>query len=158
MSSRMNRWLWSGLGVVVVWACAAAMGIWSPDLVTGSAHEHIPLIAITVWVWALFATGLIVMAPALARGDDLRTWVIYAGLVSVVWVAAAVISIAVPPMVTGSDPTTIPIAGIFSPIVAMAATAYATVAVVAIEAREETMGTTIDEVVRRVSALPTRVP
>jgi hypothetical protein len=134
------------------------MGIWSPDLVTGSAQEHIPLIAISVWVWALLATGLIVMAPALARGDNRRTWAIYAGVVSAVWIAAAIVSIAVPPMVTGSDPTTIPIAGLISPLVAMAATAYATVAVVAIEAQEESLGSTIDEVVRRVTTLPARVP
>lgn len=126
------------------------MAIWSPDLVTGSAQEHIPIIAMTVWFWALLATGLVVMAPSVGASGG-RTWIVYAAAVSVIWIVAAIVSIAAPPMVTGSDPTTIPIAGLTTAIVAMAATAYATVAVVAVASREQTIGSAVDEVVRRIA-------
>ena len=149
MTNTSTRWVWGVAAVAAIWVSSAAMAIWSPDLVTGSAQEHIPLIAMTVWFWALLATGLVVMAPSVAAGGGGRTWMVYAGALSVIWVMAAIVSIAAPPMVTGSDPTTIPIAGLISAIVAMAATAYATVAVVAVDSREQTLGSTVDEVVRR---------
>jgi hypothetical protein len=145
-----TRWVSSVAAVAVVWVSSAAMAIWSPDLVTGSAQEHIPIIAMTVWFWALLATGLVVMAPSVGASGG-RTWIVYAGAVSVIWIVAAIVSIAAPPMVTGSDPTTIPIAGLTTAIVAMAATAYATVAVVAVASREQTIGSAVDEVVRRIA-------
>ncbi len=150
MTNTSTRWVWSVAAVAVVWVSSAAMAIWSPDLVTGSAQEHIPIIAMTVWFWALLATGLVVMAPSVGASGG-RTWIVYAAAVSVIWIVAAIVSIAAPPMVTGSDPTTIPIAGLTTAIVAMAATAYATVAVVAVASREQTIGSAVDEVVRRIA-------
>ena len=149
MSSRTNRWIWSGAAIGAIWLCLAAMAIWSPPLISGSAQEHLPLTAITGWVWALLATGLVAMAPAVTTGDRTRTWTVYAAVVSVIWIAAAVVAIAAPSMVTGTDPTSIPLAGILAPVVALVATAYATVAVVAVGAREETLGGQIDAAVRR---------
>jgi hypothetical protein len=151
MTSTTTRWVWSVAAVAVIWVSSAAMAIWSPDLVTGSAQEHIPIIAMTVWFWALLATGLVVMAPSVGASSSGRTWSVYAGAVSVIWIIAGIVSIAAPPMVTGSDPTSIPIAGLTTAIVAMAATAYATVAVVAVASREQTIGNAVDEVVRRLA-------
>ncbi len=56
-----------------------------------------------------------------------------------------------PMLITGSDPTMIPIAGIVAPIVAMAATAYASVGVVAVAARDETVGDRVDTLIRQVA-------
>ena len=151
MQGQTGRWLWSGLAVSAIWLSAIAASIWSPDLVTGAAHEHIPLVAINVPIWALLATGFAIMAPAVTANDRRRVWSVYAGAVAIAWIAAAVISIAAPTMVTGSDPTTIPIAGVIAPIAAMAATAYATVGVVAVAAREETVGEAVDTVIRRIT-------
>jgi hypothetical protein len=102
-------------------------------------------------VWALLATGFVIMAPAVTANDRLRVWAVYTGAVTIAWVAAAVIAIAAPPLVTGSDPTTLPIAGLIAPVAAMAATAYATVGVVAVAAREETVGGAVDTVIRRIA-------
>jgi hypothetical protein len=151
MQGQTSRWLWSGLAVAAIWLSAVAASIWSPDLVTGADHEHIPLVALNAPIWALLATGFAVMAPAVTANDRRRVWAVYAGAVAVAWVAAAVISIAAPAMVTGSDPTTIPIAGVIAPIAAMAATAYATVGVVAVSARDETVGEAVDTVIRRIA-------
>jgi hypothetical protein len=149
MSTQPSRWLWSGATVAVIWICLAAMIIWAPPLISGSAQEHLPLVAITAWVWALLATGFVVMAPAVTEGNQARVWGVYFGAVSVLWIVAAVVSIAAPSMVTGTDPTSIPIAGMLAPVFALIATAFATVAVVAIAAKEATLGSRIDEVVAR---------
>jgi hypothetical protein len=151
MQGQTSRWLWSGLTVAAIWLTATAASIWSPDLVTGSNQEHIPLVAMNVPVWALLATGFVIMAPAVTANDRLRVWAVYTGAVTIAWVAAAVIAIAAPPLVTGSDPTTLPIAGLIAPVAAMAATAYATVGVVAVAAREETVGGAVDTVIRRIA-------
>jgi hypothetical protein len=151
MQGQTSRWLWSGLAVAAIWLSATAASIWSPDLVTGSNHEHIPLVAMNVPIWALLATAFAVMAPAVTANDRLRIWGVYTGAVTIAWVAAAVIAIAAPSLVTGSDPTTIPIAGLIAPVAAMAATAFATVGVVAVAAREETVGEAVDTVIRRIS-------
>jgi hypothetical protein len=143
--------MWSGLAVAAIWLSATAASIWSPDLVTGSNHEHIPLVAMNVLVWALLATAFVVMAPAVTASDRARVWGVYAGAVAIAWAAAAVIAIAAPSLVTGSDPTTVPIAGLIAPVVAMAVTAYATVGVVAVAAREETVGEAVDTVIRRIA-------
>jgi len=143
--------MWSGLAVAAIWLSATAASLWAPDLVTGSNHEHIPLVAMNVLVWALLATAFVVMAPAVTASDRPRVWGVYAGAVAVAWVATAIIAIAAPSLVTGSDPTTIPIAGLIAPVVAMAVTAYATVGVVAVAAREETVGEAVDTVIRRIA-------
>ena len=151
MHAETSRWLWSGLAVAAIWLSAVAASIWSPDLVTGAAHEHIPLVAINFPIWALLATGFAILAPAVTASDRGRVWAVYAGAVAVAWVAAAMISIGAPAMVTGTDPTTIPIAGVIAPIAAMAATAYATVGVVAVAARERSVGGVVDTAIRRIT-------
>jgi len=150
MSSRAGRWLWSGAAIGGIWACVAAMALWSPDLISGSQQEHLPLAAITGWIWALLATGLVAMAPASTSNDRGPMWVAYAVTLAAVWVVAAVVSIAAPPFVTGTDPTSIPLAALLAPIVAFVITAYATVAVVAVGAREASIGSAIDSVVRQI--------
>jgi hypothetical protein len=151
MQGQTSRWLWSGLAVAAIWLSATAASIWSPDLVTGSHQEHIPLVATNVPIWALLATGFVIMAPASTASDRGRVWGVYAAAVTIAWLAAAVIAIAAPPLVAGSDPTTLPIAGLIAPVAAMAATAFATVGVVAVAAREETVGGAVDTVIRRIN-------
>ena len=151
MQGQTSRWVWAGVAVAAIWLAATAASIWSPDLITGSAHEHIPLVAMNAPIWALLATGFAVMAPAVTAIDRGRVWAVYAGAVAFVWASAAVIAIAAPSLVTGSDPTTVPIAGIIAPIAAMTVTAFATVGVVAVAAREDTVGEAVDTVIRRIA-------
>lgn len=98
--------------LAAIWGAAALMAIGAPDLVSGSQHEHLPLALITVWLWAGAASAYALMTPA--RGS-LAGWSL--GVASL-WVATALVAIAAPVMVTGSDPTRIPLAVIIAPPVA----------------------------------------
>jgi hypothetical protein len=52
-------------------------------------------------------------------------WMMLSGATTAIWSAATVVSIFGPTQVTGSDPTTIPLAALISPIVATLATVVA---------------------------------
>ena len=95
-----------------IWVAAALMVLGAPDMVSGSQHEHLPLALITVWLWAAAATAFASMTPS--RGSLARWTLGVAGL----WVATALIAVTAPVMVTGSDPTRIPLAVIIAPPVA----------------------------------------
>ena len=51
----------------------------------------------------------------------------------VIWAAAAVVSVFTPPLETGSDPTTVPLAASIAPVAAIAATTMAGVATLVVE-------------------------
>ncbi|MGD9958712.1 hypothetical protein [Nocardioides sp.] len=94
---------------VVIVGAATAISILAPDLVTGSAHEHLPLAALTVWPWAAAAVGYVLMA---GRHDYSRDLVL---AVSFVWVLVAILAVGVPTLVTGTDPTHVPLAALIAP-------------------------------------------
>jgi hypothetical protein len=98
--------------LAAIWVSAAVMALGAPDLVSGSQHEHLPLALITVWLWAAAASAYASMTPV--RGS-LSRWTLG---VSGLWLATALITVAAPVMVTGSDPTRIPLAVIVAPPVA----------------------------------------
>ena len=105
--------------VTVIWVSAALISVFAPDMVTGAQHDHLPIAAITVWIWAALATAYTLMsarqipaAPGLIVG------------VSAVWLAVAIAAVASPAMVTGTDPTTIPIAAMVVPIVGAVTTGF----------------------------------
>jgi len=100
--------------------------LFSPDLVTGSQQEHLPLAGALNRLWAAVATGYVLMAD---RGGDpdgrnrsgAGSFVLS---VSAVWAVAAVASILAPPLVTGTDPTRIPLVAMLVPLAAMAVTGF----------------------------------
>ena len=96
----------------VIWTAAGLMAVGAPDMVSGSQHEHLPLALITTWLWAGAASAYALMTPT--RGS-LARWTL--GVASL-WVATALIALAAPVMVTGSDPTRIPLAVLVAPPVA----------------------------------------
>ncbi len=57
-----SRYLFAGIVVASIWLAVAVASIWSPDMITGSEHEHIPIAAFTGWLYAAIATGLVLMA------------------------------------------------------------------------------------------------
>jgi hypothetical protein len=111
--------------VAVIWMATLAATLFSPDLITGSQQEHLPLVGILDWLWAAVATGYVVMANR--GGATLRAGT---GIPSValsllaVWTTMALASIFAPPMVTGTDPTQIPLVAILVPLAAMAVTGF----------------------------------
>jgi hypothetical protein len=119
--------------VVAIWVCVAVISVLSPDMVHGSEQQRMPVAAFGAWFWGFGASIAAGMAMARLRGDTTRrAAVLLAGATMTIWVAAAGVSIFGPTLVTGSDPTTIPIAALIAPIVAALVTiGVATVAVVA---------------------------
>ncbi len=113
--------------LVAIWGAVVAISVFAPDLVSGSQHEHLPLAAFGTWIWGLVATRSVM--TALFRLDDagspdqLRGQLV--GLVGGLWTVAALVAIFAPPMVTGSDPTSLPIAALLAPIAASALTTAA---------------------------------
>jgi hypothetical protein len=104
--------------VAVVWSAAAAMSLLAPDLVTGSTHEHLPMAALTTWVWAAAATVFLCLPRSfrLQRRVALR--------VDVTWLVAAVLVARTPDLVTGTGTTEIPVAALVVPVLAALVTGY----------------------------------
>jgi hypothetical protein len=105
------------LGVGFIWAASALIAIAAPDMVSGSQHEHLPLAAVTIWLWAAVGSGYAAMTPV----RDARDWLLGVGTV---WAAAAATAVLAPVMETGSDPTRIPIAALVAPPVAAVVTGF----------------------------------
>ncbi len=103
------------LALGAIWAAVVAISVFAPDLVSGSEHQHLPVAAFGTWIWGAVST-FIVLAALLRREQGVGPQPAY--VVAAVWVAAAVVSIAAPSMVTGSDPTRPPIASLVAPVAA----------------------------------------
>lgn len=121
---RLASWA-PGLSVAAIWLATLAAALFSPDMVTGFNQEHLPLAALLDWLWAAVATGYVVMCGRDTAGA--RTGVGTTSLVLsllVVWTTMALASIFAAPMVTGTDPTQIPLVAIVVPLAAMAVTGF----------------------------------
>lgn len=127
-TARESRYLFAGIAVGVIWLAIAAASIWSPDLITGTEQEHIPLAAIIDWFYAALATGLVLMAfGRRSPGASRSLWLGFTVAIGGIWFVVAVASIFAPSIETGTDPTTLPIAALASPIAGVIATAFVSV-------------------------------
>ena len=111
-----------GIAIGAVWLGTMLIAGFSPDLVTGSQHEHLPIAGITAWVWAVIATAYLASA---ARGRSISAGSMVATVV--IWFAAVLGALAAPVLVTGTDPTRIPIVSILVPVLAAFATGFVAV-------------------------------
>ena len=114
--SRLDVWWLVAVGSVLLGVLFASL--FSPDMVTGSNQEHLPLAGMIDWFWGLTAIGYL----AFVRGG--RSDAAFGLSVAVLWLAVAVASIAAPEIVTGTDPTRIPIAVLIAPVVGCLATGF----------------------------------
>jgi len=107
-----------------IWTAVLLISVFSPDFVSGSQQEHIPLIAIGTWIWGAVSSGYILTTFTKSRSwpDAASLWRNVSRVVAVVWAAATLVSIFVPRVETGSDPTRIPLAAIIAPIAATVVT------------------------------------
>lgn len=127
-TARESRYLFAGIAVGVIWLAIAAASIWSPDLISGTEQEHIPLAAIIDWFYAALATGLVLMAfGRRSPGASRSLWLGFTVAIGGIWFVVAVASIFAPSIETGTDPTTLPIAALASPIAGVIATAFVSV-------------------------------
>ena len=103
-----------------VWASVLAISLFSPDLVSGSEQEHLPVAAFGTWLLGAVATNrlLAVGVQTRSRSGLLDVPAELAAAVTVVWVAAAGVSVFGPELVTGSDPTRLPICALVAPVAA----------------------------------------
>ncbi len=96
------RALATAISLVAIWVAATIAAVYSPDMISGSNHEHLQLSMFLAWPLAAVATGMVLLAAGIA-------------------------SVFVSPMVTGTDPTTIPLAAVVAPLFAVLVTAYASI-------------------------------
>ena len=123
-----GRYLFAGISVASIWAAVAVASIWSPDMITDTQHDHLAIASFADWLYAALATGLVLMAfGRRTPGASRSLWLGFTVAVAGIWLAVAVASIFAPTMVTGTDPTTIPIAAFAAPIGGVLATAFASV-------------------------------
>jgi hypothetical protein len=91
----------------------------------------LPLAALTTWIWGLLASSFVVLAALQAIRSRVRAQTPWIGLaigVAIGWVATAVFSVLDPALVSGTDPTIVPMAALGLPVMprrADIATGYA---------------------------------
>jgi hypothetical protein len=115
----------AGLGAV--WAAVIVISLYSPDSVSGIPQEHVPIAAVLTWVWGLMAsrsmiTTLVAQRDHPERQPEVRLLV---GGVAMLWFLATILAVFGPEIVSGTDPTRVPIAAILAPIAAMVLTKMA---------------------------------
>jgi hypothetical protein len=119
--------LWTALGIGGIWVAVLLISLFSPDLVSGSEHEHLPVAAITAWFWGGVGTLVLLLAMGRLRGRP--NWrPICVGLsvaTPLIWSAATILAITLPVIETGTDPTRVPVAAIVAPVAAAMLTALA---------------------------------
>jgi hypothetical protein len=132
-SARSSWTGWTLATVASIWTAVALISVFSPDMIHGSEHQRMPVAAFSTWLWGFGASVAAFAAMGRLRGrfDRRPMWVTLFGTVVAIWTAATLVSIFGPTVDTGSDPTTIPMAALVAPIVAMLATVAAGTVVLA---------------------------
>ena len=106
-----------------VWAAVVGISVLSPDLVSGSEQEHLPVAAFGTWIWGVVASRSLLTTFLRLDSPALRSQL--TAVVGAVWTVATVVSILGPRLVTGTDPTSLPIAAMVAPTAAAVITAAA---------------------------------
>lgn len=119
--------LWTAAGIGGIWLAVLLISLFAPDMVSGSEQEHLPMAALTAWLWGLIATGTFLVAAVHLRGSASRrpVWIGLTVVTLTVWLVATVLSITLPVFETGTDPTRIPMGALLAP---MGATVLTTLA------------------------------
>jgi hypothetical protein len=113
-------WVATVLAIGSIWLAVVVAGAYAPDFVSGSQHEHLALVAATGWIWGLVATAFVVLAVIDGfrhRATHVAAWWALAAGTAITWLIVAAVCVNAPVFVTGTDPTTIPLAALGFPIV-----------------------------------------
>lgn len=128
-SSSSYGYAMTGLAIAGIWVSVLLASIFSPDMVSGTQHQHLAISAWIDWIWGAIATGSVLTVALIglrARVMNRAPWTALGVGVALVWGAAAVVSILTPQWQTGTDPTLLPFAAWLSPIVAVVVTGLIT--------------------------------
>jgi hypothetical protein len=120
----LSRYQWVVVSVVAIWVAVLLTSLFAPDFVSGSQQEHVKVAALINWLWGTLATISVLRMFRTGKDAPLSKWMTMGLGVAFIWTVATVVSIVVPRIETGSDPTRIPLAAIIAPIVAMIFTRY----------------------------------
>lgn len=118
----------SGLAVAGIWVCVVLAIIFSPDMVTGTQHDHLQMAYGDV-LWAAIATGAVAgltLSGLRARATDRMPWIVLGVGTALIWLGVLLASVFAPVMVTGTDPTELPLVVIVAPIFGAIATGLLT--------------------------------
>lgn len=119
--------LWTAVGIAGIWVAVLLISLLAPDMVSGSEQQHLPIAAFTTWFWGGVGTVVFLWAMGKVRepASQRPTWIGLSVTTLAVWTVATILGIAAPVLVTGSDPTRIPVAAFVAPVVAAMLTAFA---------------------------------
>jgi hypothetical protein len=123
---RTGRMLPTAVAIGGLWLAMALSSVFAPDLIS-SSQDHVPIVAITIWIWGAVATGFVMFGAAFPTRDRMARWALPVAVLGI-WGAVALVSIFAPTIVAGSDGTIVPVAGLFSPVAGAIATGYACLA------------------------------
>ena len=122
---RTGRLLPASVAVAGIWLAMALSSVFAPDLIS-DAQDHVPIVALTIWVWGAVATGFVLFGAAFPARDQTARWGLPVAVLGI-WSAVALVSIFAPTIVAG-DGTIVPVAGLFAPVAGAIATGYACLA------------------------------
>lgn len=113
-----------GIGVGAIWTSVGAISLFAPDMVSGSEQQHMPVAVFTSWIFGLLATQAVVTFWGRTRRVPTESSLhrIFAWTVAAIWGAAGAVAVFGPVMVTGTDPTRMPLCAILAPLVATVVT------------------------------------
>lgn len=118
----------AGIVLVEIWISAVVAAVYSPDMISGANHEHLQLAMFFAFPLAAVASAMVLLAAGVnRRTTEAGPWVVYAVVNVIAWAGYAVASVFASPMVTGTDPTTIPLAAAIGPVFAVLVTAYSSI-------------------------------
>jgi hypothetical protein len=118
---------WTVAGVAVIWVAVALISVFSPDMVSGSEQEHLPVAAFATWISGVVGTGAFLWMMGKLRGSVTRrpVWIGLSVTTMAIWTVATILSIVLPVVETGSDPTRLPVGAMVAPVAAAMLTALA---------------------------------
>jgi hypothetical protein len=123
-----GSWMaWTVAGVAVIWVAVALISVFSPDMVSGSEQEHLPVAAFATWISGVVGTGAFFWMMGKLRGRVTRrpVWIGLSVTTMAIWTVATILSIVLPVVETGSDPTRLPVGAMVAPVAAAMLTALA---------------------------------
>ena len=103
---RTERLLPAAVAVGGLWLAMALSSVFAPDLIS-DAQDHVPIVAITIWIWGAVATGFVLFGAVFPARDRMARWALPVAVLGI-WGAVALVSIFAPTIVA-SDGTIVPV-------------------------------------------------